>query len=215
MRGMSGPVTVSVTRTVDPAHSAEMLAWLEAGSTLAQRFEGFLGAGWVRPHADSAQWHMLYRFASAEHLAVWEGSPQRAWWLETGRGRIEESRVERRTGIEGWFDEPLHTETVSTGVPETSAPEPAPAPPRWKQMVVIFLVFFPLSLTTNWVAGQTIGDWPLPLRVLASVLVMTPLMTYVFLPFATRRMQWFLQPRRDHEGEAFATRPGEVAPSRG
>jgi len=160
-----------------------MMAWVRAGTTLAEQFEGFLGSGWVRPSPDSPEWHMLYRFADGESLALWEASPQRAWWLEAAQGRIEATRVERRTGIEGWFDEPATVET------DVAAP---PAPPRWKQMVTIFLVFFPLSLASNWVVGQTIDHWPLVARVLASVVVMTPLMTYVLLPWITRRMARWL-----------------------
>lgn len=184
----SAAVTVSVTRHVDPSASTEMLAWVQAGSTLAERFDGFLGAGWVRPAVDSSEWHMLYRFADAESLAVWEASPQRAWWLDAAQGRIAHAREERRTGIEGWFDEPV---SVTTTDP---APAP-PAPPRWKQMIVIFLVFFPLSLLMNWLASRYVADWFLPLRVLVSVLIMTPVMTYAALPWMTRRMQWFLNPQ--------------------
>ena len=180
---MSAPVTTSVTRHVDPSRTSEMLAWVQAGTSLAERFDGFLGSGWVRPSEDSTEWHMLYRFADADALAGWEASPQRAWWLEAAQGRIEATRVERRTGIEGWFDEPTAVEALST------APT---SPPRWKQMVVIFLVFFPLSLAANVVASQTIADLVLPLRVLISVLVMTPLMTYLFLPWITRKMSWWL-----------------------
>ena len=109
---MTHPVTVSVTRHIDPAHTAEMLAWVEAGASLAERFDGFLGVGWIRPSEGSDEWHMLYRFASEEHLAVWEGSDQRAWWLAAAQGRIEASREERRTGIEGWFDEPSSVEVA-------------------------------------------------------------------------------------------------------
>ena len=58
---------------------------------------------------------------------------------------------------------------------------------------MIFLVFFPLSVVANWVGREVAGDWPLVLRVLATVLVMTPLMTYVLLPWITRRLQWWLQ----------------------
>lgn len=184
MDDMSAPVTTSVTRHVDPSRTTEMRAWVQAGTALAEQFDGFLGSGWVRPSEDSHEWHMLYRFADSASLAAWEASPQRAWWLEAAQGRIEATRVERRTGIEGWFDEP------ATAQPAAAAP--AVAPPRWKQMVVIFLVFFPLSLASNWVSGHLIGDWPLPLRVLVSVLVMTPLMTYVLLPWMTRKMAWFL-----------------------
>lgn len=181
---MSAPVTVSVTRHVDPSRSSEMLAWVQAGTSLAEKFDGFLGSGWVRPSKDSADWHMLYRFADVDSLALWEASPQREWWLEAAQGRIEELRVERRTGIEGWFDEPATVESLG------AAPTP---PPRWKQMVIIFMGFFPLSLAVNVAVLHTpLVDWPLVLRVLVTILVMTPLMTYVVLPWITRRMSWWL-----------------------
>lgn len=187
-RPTQGPVTVSITRHVDRAHTDEMLAWIRAGGALAVRFPGFLGTGWVRPGPDSDEWHMLYRFADAESLAGWEASSQRQWWLGAAQGIVGESRVERRTGIEGWFDEPL-THDV-----EDLRPGPA-APPRWKQACVIFLVFFPLSLVVNAAAGRWLGGVWLPLRVLGSVLVMTPVMTYAALPWITRRMEWWLQGR--------------------
>lgn len=189
MRCVTTPVTVSITRHVDPARSDEMIAWMRAGSALALTFPGFLGTGWVRPRADSDEWHMLYRFDSDDSLAAWESSPQRAWWLGAAQGLVGESRLERRTGIEGWFDEPISSDVLDL----RQAPA---APPRWKQMIVIFLVFFPLSLLMNWLGARYAATWPLPLRVLTSVLIMTPVMTYAALPWVTRQMQWFLEPRR-------------------
>ncbi len=178
------PVTVSVTRHVDPSRSSEMLAWVQAGTTLAEKFDGFLGSGWVRPHEDSGDWHMLYRFADTDSLTAWEASPQREWWLEAAQGGVEEKVRERRTGIEGWFDEATSVESLSAG--------PTP-PPRWKQMVVIFLGFFPLSLAVNYAVSRTpLADWPLVPRILVTIVVMTPLMTYAVLPWVTRRMSWWL-----------------------
>ncbi|WP_435742314.1 antibiotic biosynthesis monooxygenase [Nocardioides sp. SYSU DS0663] len=186
---MSAPVTVSITRHLDPGHDAEMLSWLQAGTTLAQQFPGFLGAGWVRPEAGSATWHMLYRFADQAALEAWEHSPQRQWWRSSASGLgVVESRVERRTGIEGWFDDP-----ASRDVEDLRAA--TAAPPRWKQASVIFLVFYPLSVLANWAAGPLVGEVLLPLRVLLTVLVMTPVMTYLALPWVTRRMEWWLQGR--------------------
>ncbi|MBC9732737.1 antibiotic biosynthesis monooxygenase [Nocardioides marmotae] len=186
---MSQPVTVSITRTLDPGHDAEMLSWLQAGTTLAQQFPGFLGAGWVRPEAGSDTWHMLYRFADDEALQAWEHSPQRQWWRSSAVGLgVVEARRERRTGIEGWFDDPAARDV------EDLRAVPA-APPRWKQASVIFLVFYPLSVLVNWLAAPVLGDVWLPLRVLVVVLVMTPVMTYVALPWMTRRMEWWLHGR--------------------
>jgi antibiotic biosynthesis monooxygenase (ABM) superfamily enzyme len=184
---MSSPVTVSITRTVSPGHHDEMVAWIRAGSALAARFDGFLGSGWVRPSTQSEEWHMLYRFADDTSLATWEASPQREWWLGAAQGLVGEASIERRTGIEGWFDPPATYDV------EDLRP-PVPAPPRWKQATVIFLVFYPLSVLANWVAGHVVADWALPLRVLAVVLVMTPVMTYFALPWVTKRMEWWLRP---------------------
>ncbi|MEH3033200.1 MAG: antibiotic biosynthesis monooxygenase [Aeromicrobium erythreum] len=182
---MSGPITISITRHVDPAHEDQMLAWLRAGTQLAERFDGFLGSGWVRPAAGSTEWHMLYRFADEESLARWDSSDQRRWWLSSAEGFVEEARAEKRTGIEGWFDEPS-----SVDVSDLRA-APAP-PPRWKQMVSIFIVFLPLSIVANEVGRLYAADWPLPLRVTATVCVMTPLMTYVLLPWITRLLAGWL-----------------------
>lgn len=131
---------------------------------------------------------MLYRFADAESLRSWEESPQRQWWRDSAAGLgVVESRVERRTGIEGWFDEPQHRDIRDLRV------QPPP-PPRWKQALVIFLVFYPLSVVVNWLSAAVGADaLPLLLRVLLVIAVMTPTMTYLALPWVTRRMEWFLQ----------------------
>jgi len=63
---------------------------------------------------------------------------------------------------------------------------------RWKQGCVIFLVFFPLSLMVNVFSAEFTPDWPILLRVLAGVVVMTPVMTYLALPWITKRMEWWL-----------------------
>ena len=182
---MSSPVTVAITRQLEPGHEAEMMSWLNAGIHLAERFPGFLGAGWVRTEADSDEWHMLYRFADHSSLQNWEHSSQRAWWRSSASGLgVVEARVEKRTGIEGWFDVP-----DSTVVGDQPTPS---APPRWKQACTIFVIFFPLSVAVNYASREWLADVVLPLRVLITVLVMTPIMTYVALPWITRQLGWWL-----------------------
>ena len=183
---MSAPVTVSITRHLEPGRDAEMVSWMQAGISLAERFPGFLGAGWVRPERDSETWHVLYRFADAEALATWESSHERQWWRDSSGGLgVVESRIERVTGIEGWFDEPTNRDVRDLRLSPS-------APPRWKQAVVIWLVFFPLSLAATWAAGRLVPDLVLVLRVLATTLVMTPVMTYLALPWVTRSFAWWL-----------------------
>ena len=175
---LDGPLTVSITRRVAPEDELLMQAWVHAGTSMAERFEGFLGAGWVR--SGIGDWHMLYRFGSREHLDTWERSPERLRWLRSAADLVEHRRTEYRTGIEGWFDEP-----TSRSVQEPGRPGPA-APPRWKQAAVIWVAFFPTSLALTYLLMPFGESWPPVLRVLVTTLVATPWMTYAFLPFVTR-----------------------------
>ncbi len=181
------PVTVSVTRRADPAHTREMTAWIRAGLAMAETFPGFLGAGWVRPRGGSDEWHMLCRFADQAALETWEASPERAWWLRSAEGLAEVTRTERRTGIEGWFDPPAGTEVCT--------PPGPPAPPRWKQATTIWLVFYPLNLLATVTLGALLADVHVALRVLVVTLALTPVMTYLLLPWITRRLEWWLHGR--------------------
>ncbi|WP_123380331.1 antibiotic biosynthesis monooxygenase [Pseudokineococcus lusitanus] len=182
------PVTVATTRVADPGQRLEMMTWVSAGARLAESAPGFLGAGWVRGAVDSREWHMLYRFADEDALARWEGSPERLWWLAGAPGTVRPTRTERRTGIEGWFDA---ADGVVVGA-EGLADRPR-RPPRWRQALVIYSVFLPLSLLVNLTLGAAIADHvPLWLRVVVTTTLMTPVMTYLALPWATRRLQWFL-----------------------
>ncbi len=184
---MAEPVTVSITRTVDPERAKEVAAWARAGQDLLSASPGYLGSGWIRPDPNSPDWHMLFRFASAADLETWQRSPERAWWVASALGMVEDSPEERRTGIEGWFDEPTSVEVIS---------RPRATPPRWKQMVSIFLVFYPLSLATHWALSGFTSDWILPLRVLLLVVIVSPIMTYIALPLVTRALRpWLLKGR--------------------
>ena len=185
------PVTVSFTRRADPAHSVEMTAWIRSGLTMAEGFPGFLGGGWVRPRHGAHEWHMLCRFSSPTTLATWEASSERRWWLGSAQGLAEVTRTERRTGIEGWFDAPVDAAA------EIAASSPPPtAPPRWKQAVTIWIVFFPLNLLATVTLGRLLADADVVLRVAVMTLTLTPIMTYLLLPWVTRRLQWWLHGRR-------------------
>ena len=182
---MAEPITVSITRTVSPDRAKEVAAWARAGQDLLSASPGYLGSGWVRPDPTSPEWHMLYRFADAASLTTWENSPERAWWVASALGLVEHSPEERRTGIEGWFDEPTSVEVIS---------RTPGRPPRWKQMVSIFLVFYPLSLFFNWALASFTGDWPLPVRVLLLVVLVSPVMSYFALPLVTRALRpWLMR----------------------
>ena len=183
----SASVTVSITRRVDPERFTEASEWVQFGINLAHRYPGFLGSGWVRGSEESATWNMLYRFSNAERLEAWENSDERTEWLEAGTDLVLDAHVEKRTGIEGWFD------TMQQAPPGTPALLP---PPRWKQMISIWLGFFPVNLVFTLLVTWLVpgwGDLATAWKVLLTTLVLTPLMAYFVLPWVTRMLRPWLQ----------------------
>jgi uncharacterized protein len=189
----SAPVTVAIHRVVSPDRVPEVTAWVQAGVRLANRWDGFLGSGWIRAAEGSTDWIMLYRFADAERLAAWEKSTARRRWLAQGTGLVVARRGARRTGI-----------AVGSPPPERPVPPAAPpllaAPPRWKQSVAIWLGFFPVNLAFTAAVGWLVpafAELPVVLQVLASTLILTPVMSFWVLPWVTGRLSgWLHAPRR-------------------
>ncbi|MFJ4223054.1 antibiotic biosynthesis monooxygenase [Microbacterium sp. NPDC089695] len=190
----SDSITVSIRREVDPARIAETTEWVQRGVNKANTYPGFLGSGWVRAGADSHVWHMLYRFADEDTLVAWEDSEERAAWLATGEGLVLSERSRRRSGIEGWFDEPATGSVTVQTAEGTASSAIVKAPPRWKQAVSIWLGFFPVNLAFTYAMSPVPGfnELPIWLRVLATTLVLTPVMTYWVLPWVTRALRRWL-----------------------
>ena len=197
--GMSQPITVAIERRIDPSLHLYARTWLQQGIDLASTRPGFLGAGWVEEAPGSDTWHMLYRFDDADRLAEWEDSEERRRWLDAGAAFAHEARVERRTGIEGWFDA---VEGVTLPGEQVQIRVEEPAPPRWKQAVTVWVAFFPMNLLTTWLLSFIPGfaELPLWLRLLIATLLLTPVMVGWVLPFVTRLFRpWLRRGIAPHE----------------
>ena len=187
------PITVAIERTVDSDLDRYAQAWVRHGVDLASYFSGFLGAGWVRESRGSKRWHMLYRFEDPATLEAWERSPERQQWIASGASFASESRMERSTGIEGWFDAPQGVVVDGDRVEIRPA---ASAPPMWKQMIVVWLAFFPMNVLVTSLLALIPGfdELLLPLRLLITTVILTPIMVGLILPFITRLAAPWLHP---------------------
>lgn len=177
-------MTVTVARRVAPGREREFEDWYDGIIAAASRHPGFLGSGVLRPHTTDQDWHVVYRFADAEDLHRWEVSDERARWLRAADDLIEETGVQRVSGLETWFAMPGRT---------------APAPPRWKMFLVTVAAILPLVLAMNIAVLPLIGGWPLLARTLVFAGTLTGLMTWVVMPRMTRIFRRFLyasSPRR-------------------
>ncbi len=177
------PVTVLVARRVRPGKEVEFERWASELTRAASGFDGFLGAGLLRPGHVGELWHVVYRFASAGELARWEQSETRAELLAHGEQVMSTTHERRMTGLETWFEVPGRT---------------APAPPRWKMFVVTSIVIFVLQLMLNLVLCR-VASSPIALvpRVALISFSVSAMMTWVVQPQLARLLEgWLYAPRR-------------------
>ncbi|OBA00350.1 antibiotic biosynthesis monooxygenase [Halomonas sp. G11] len=171
----ASPVTLMVARRVAKERYPHFTRWLNEGRHLAADFPGYLGSGVLAPPADDDEYQIIFRFSSAETLAVWEHSASRRAWLARGQGLFDAPHEHRAVGLDAWFQ------------------ANSPAPPRWKQAVAVWLAFFPVSLLFHWLFGSTFASWPMLSRVMVSTLMLTPVMVFVFIPLSMRLLAPWLE----------------------
>lgn len=177
----AGPVTVAMSRRIAPGRESEFADWAQGISAAAALFPGHLGAGHIRPADPSGEHTIIYRFDTKEDFDRWQGSDERAKWMERSRDLIiGEPKAQVATGLEFWFHDPA----CSYGTP----------PPAWKQALLTWVGLYPTVLLIAYTVGLLISAWAVPVRSILTTALSVLLMTWVVMPNVTRIFRRFLQP---------------------
>jgi antibiotic biosynthesis monooxygenase (ABM) superfamily enzyme len=183
--GEEGPVTVSLSRRVKPGREKDYEAWISGVVTEASVFPGHQGAHVLRPNRPGGDYVLIYRYDSYAHCRAWEDSPQRAKWLEKLEDLVEpdSTTMKRVTGLESWFDLP-------------EVPVAAKAPPH-KMAITLIVVVFVIVWPLNVFLGPVLTNWGFPLfaKIFTIAVIQVLLMTYLVMPWVTRRIRgWLFKP---------------------
>lgn len=179
----SGPVTTVVERHVKPERLTDYEDWLHRLLDEAGELPGYLGADIHPPSTDSTEpvFTSVFRFETLEDLRRFETSDLRRRYMDEVIDLVEADAVwSTHTGLEVWFAAP----------PGTVVPQPV----RWRMALMLGIVVYILVLGFGQIAATLIPSWPFPLRLAAVLAVEIPLMTYVLLPFLTRRFARWIFP---------------------
>jgi antibiotic biosynthesis monooxygenase (ABM) superfamily enzyme len=173
---------VVVSRRARPGREAELVRWAAEVTAAASAFPGHLGAQVYEPAPpDHEDLVIVFGFATAEQLARWERSPERTGLIR----RADELSVGTQ-----------HAHTLETLATLFSAPGTAAvAPPRWKTATVIALAIYPLTLLVALLVSPHLSSLPVPLRSLATTVLIVPLMTWVAVPAVSRLLGGWLRRR--------------------
>ena len=66
-------------------------------------------------------------------------------------------------------------------------------PPKWKFAIMVWLAIYPTITFVSFLIGDTIKNWPLPLKNLLMTGILVPLMVFVLLPFLRKILGSWLQ----------------------
>ena len=174
------PVTVIVSRRVKPEAVSAFETLSDEMSRRASQFYGYMGATLFRPVSpDDPEYRMIFKFTDEASLAEWERSEERAEMLEKLEGLlISPTEREQVSGLVTWFSLPSQN--------------PVKPPPRYKMTIVSWLALYPAATLIFWLFGPWLAHLPLLLRTLVVTAVLMILMSYVLMPFMTKRFAFWL-----------------------
>ncbi|MEZ2229684.1 MULTISPECIES: antibiotic biosynthesis monooxygenase [unclassified Microcoleus] len=176
------PVTVEILEQVKPGCEDEFERLLSDILVAAAAFEGHLGVNIFRPNDRSnREYRIVFKFDHLSNLTSWENSPIRHRLLERIKRLTVGSEYQRLTGLETWFTLPIQGAIVP--------------PPRYKMVLVTWLVIFPLINIIPPFLNQLLFPWPTLLRSAIGAAFMVSLMTYVIMPRATKLFAKWLYPK--------------------
>ena len=176
-----GSVTVLVSRKVLQADEKAFMDALKVRLRDFDRFPGTAGSRiFRRQSGDGVEFSILQHFVSQAGHDAWLTSPQFARWREEVAPPVPTpGHVHRYSGMESFF--------VSAKAPD--------APLRWKMVLLLLLVVYPLSLAISTWGAPVLASLPVLLGTLLTSVFMVWLMTYVLVPILTRVFQSWLQPK--------------------
>lgn len=181
------PVTVVVTRRVKAGREADYEAWLQRLQADARGLSGYLGVTTQRPAPGTREYVSVLRFASLAALRAFEGSELRRRYLAEVADLVESDAVwKQMTGLEFWFTPP----------PGTVVPQPSRPRMALVMVAVVFTLVLVIGSAVNAAFAALPFATPYPLRLLVTITIEVALMTWWLMPLITRRLAFWIYPRR-------------------
>jgi len=166
---MSVAHTAVIARKIRRGRERDYEEWLARVATALHGVPGYDGMTSISsPDPQGSVRTLLIRFQSASALSDWERSATRQLLAEEGN-HFSAAYYQTAPGVETFF----------------AVPASLPAPPRWKMCLLTMPTVYVLVNIVLFVLSNSIPEmreWPLQLRLLPVICIMTLLLTYVCLP---------------------------------
>ncbi len=175
------PVTTIIRQVVPPDRRADYEDLLRRLLAEAPSLDGYLGTDVHPPGPDDDRYALVLRFTDLEQLTAFKRSELSRRYLAEAASIVDTDPVfDNYSGLELWFCPP----------PGTTIPQPV----RWRIIAVFASVGYALVLTLLAISRAALDDLPDPARLATVLVAQVTLMTYVILPWLTRRLARWIFP---------------------
>ena len=181
MRNVEGapePITIMFVDHVKPDKIDAYETWVTGIHQDARGFPGFLHVDVIKPQDRSDPEYIgLVKFDSREHLEAWLNSSNVAdWTAQLPDLLVNAPPAQEAPGLDVWFSRPIRNTKART-------------PAFWKQVVLGVVTVYPMILLLDALLVFALGPQPKELSILIVVVILSALLTYPIMPFAT----WLLR----------------------
>lgn len=177
------PISVVINYVILDKDDEAFKTLMREAISAARHFKGFRGKHFffTKEHGKT-NYYILMQFDTLADLKSWEESSIRQEYITKLNQFTETTSTERHylTGLESWF---------ALGVNKPIIP-----PPRYKIAILTWASAYCLLLIIFTLAGSYLSELTLPLRIFVVSITLVILITYVVMPFLTRRLKRWLYP---------------------
>lgn len=176
-----GNVTELFFTQVDPSQEAEFRGWSAKMHEAEAHFPGFRGVYLQAPKEKGGHWLTLLQFDSIPDLERWLNSTERKEILSNPLPWISSMESNRMaSSYAGWFS--------SLGKDE-------PAPPVWKQTMLVLLVLYPIVMLILRYVNPLLSGLNPAVTMFIGNSISVSLIAYPFMPLALYALGWWCLPK--------------------
>jgi len=182
-----GLATLMVVDQVSKDGIQNYEAWLAGIHGDLKSQPGFVSVDVIRQlDQPRPEYLILIKFTDQAQMERWQSSQEAAQWLAKLEGLVDKApRMEQAIGLEIWFDR------KAAGQPDL--------PAYWKRVLLSIACVYPMIMLLEWALDPVIGGLPPAARILLVVVVLSALLTWPIMPFATRILRSWLFKDQVHE----------------
>jgi len=180
---VSEPITIMFVDHVKPDKLDAYEAWVTGIHRDLKDFPGFLNVDVIKPQSTAdTEYIGLVKFDCREHLEDWLDSSNVADWIARLPDLLLNApHAQEAPGLDVWFTRPMRRTVVRH-------------PMFWKQVVLGVVTVYPMILLLDALLVYTFAALPKELSIFIVVCILSVLLTYPIMPFATWLLRRWLYP---------------------